>query len=363
MASVADSVRESPDGSKRILVTGGFGFLGGHVISRLLADPEVSVHVVDNLTTNPVTLDTLLSEIGGSERLTFDVCSIADYFAGTPAEFDAIVHLASPVGPAGVLRHGGRIVSMVVGDAYILADYTEDRGARLVDLSTSEVYGGGRDGLCDEGDAKIVPAETTFRLEYAVAKLAAETALINLHARDGLDVVIVRPFNVAGPRQSGEGGFVLPRFLAQAVLGLPLSIFGTGEARRAFTHVYDIADGILLALYRGKPGVAYNIGNHRNIVTVDELADTVLEVTCSISEKEYIDPVQVYGSHFTEANDKFPAAGRAIHELEWNPMRDVTEIVADAHEYLTKVPSADFARLAGAKVIEQLVQARQAIPR
>src|SRR5204863_7478952 len=125
----------------------------------------------------------------------------------------AILHFASPVGPAGVLRYGGRIVSAVVDDTYLLADYALEHGARLLDVSTSEVYGGGRDGLCAEGDAKIVPAATSFRLEYAVAKLAAETAVVNLQVRDGLDAVIVRPFTVAGPRQSGEGRFGVPCFV------------------------------------------------------------------------------------------------------------------------------------------------------
>jgi nucleoside-diphosphate-sugar epimerase len=349
-------------GRRSILVTGGFGFLGGHVLEALLSRRDVHVHVVDNLTSNPVAPETLLAELPDTARLTFDVCSVAEYFRGEVGDFDAIVHLASPVGPAGVLRHGGRIVSAVVEDAYLLADYAVERAARLLNISTSEVYGGGRDGLCGEDDSKIIPNEASYRLEYAVAKLAAETALANIHARDGLDVVSVRPFNVAGPRQSGEGGFVLPRFLAQAMLGVPLTVFGSGEGRRAFTHVHDMADGLVRALDYGTAGATYNLGNHRNIVTVDALADIVLNVTCSRSEKQYVDPVEVYGPDFAEANDKFPAAGRAISELGWQPTRRVTDIVVDAHEYMKSLSREDFARLAGGKVIEQLNEAESKVP-
>jgi nucleoside-diphosphate-sugar epimerase len=348
-------------GESHVLVTGGFGFLGGHVVPRLLAK-GAKVHVVDNLSSNPVTVDVLLDELGRPPQLTHDIGSLDDYMLDGPPRFDAIVHLASPVGPAGVLRHGGRIVSAVVGDTYVLADYALENGARLLDVSTSEVYGGGRDGLCAEDDAKIVPAETSFRLEYAVGKLAAETALINLHARDGLDAVIVRPFNIAGPRQSGEGGFVLPRFLAQARLGLPLTIFGSGKARRAFSHVEDMADGILLALERGAAGTAYNLGNHNNRITVEELADRVLEITESASQKELLDPKTVYGEAFVEANDKFPAAGRAVTELGWEPSRSVDEIVRDTWAYMTQATPEIFARLAGRKVIEQLLEVRAADP-
>ena len=341
-----------------MLVTGGFGFLGSHILESLLEQPLQRLHVVDNLSTSPIGVDVLLDELGRPDAVTYDLCSVAEYLAGSPERFDVVIHLASVVGPAGVLEHGGRIVASIVDDTYGLADYALEHGARLVDVSTSEVYGGGRDGLCREEDPKIVPADTSFRLEYAVAKLAAETALINLHHRDGLDAVIVRPFNIAGPRQSGEGGFVLPRFIAQAHLGLPLTIFGTGQARRAFSHVEDLADGIIRAGRHGAAGTAYNLGNHENVVTVEGLADLVLEITGSRSAKRFVDPAELYGPHFVEANDKFPAAGRAISELGWRPRRDVEEIVRDTWAYMAAASPETFARLAGRKLIEQLVESQ-----
>ncbi len=342
-----------PAGSK-VLVTGGFGFLGGHVLEELLQQ-DVIVHVVDDLSSNPVPLDTLLDELGHPPGLTWDVTTVAEYMREGPGEFDWIIHLASVVGPAGILAHGGRIVSSIVDDTYLLADYALEHGARFLDVSTSEAYGGGREGLCSEDDDKIVSAQTSFRLEYAVAKLAAETALINLQARDGLDVVIVRPFNIAGPRQSGEGGFVLPRFLSQALFGLPLTVFGSGEAKRAFSHVKDMADGVLRALVHGTPGTAYNLGNHENVTTVEGLADSVLAVTESDSQKQFIDPREIYGPTFAEANDKFPAAGRAVSELGWQPAWGIDAIVRDAWEYLRAADPDVLSALAGSKVIDDLV--------
>lgn len=342
----------------RVLVTGGFGFLGGHVLEQLLAEGVESIHVVDNLSTNPVGVDVLLAEIGADDRLTYDLTTVREYLRQGPGEFDTILHLASVVGPAGVLRHGGRIISAIVDDTYALADYALDRGTRLVDVSTSEVYGGGRDGLCHEDDDKRIPAETSFRLEYAVGKLAAETALINLNAAKGLDATIIRPFNIAGPRQSGEGGFVLPRFLAQARLGLPLTIFGDGSARRAFSHVTDLADGIVRVGRRGLPGAAYNLGNHENMLTVEELADTVLRVTGSSSQKQFIDPREIYGPTFVEANDKFPASGRAVAELGWTPTLGVEDVVRDTWDYMVNASPETFAQLAGKKIIEQLLESQ-----
>lgn len=340
----------------RVLVTGGFGFLGGHVIEQLLHEGAAEVHVVDNLSSNPVSVDVLLEELPDTSRLTHTVSSVADYMKSGPEGFDLVIHLASVVGPAGVLQHGGRIVASIVDDTYLLADYALEFGCRLVDVSTSEVYGGGRDGLCREEDPKIVPAETSARLEYAVGKLAAETALINLNTRSGLDAVIVRPFNIAGPRQSGQGGFVLPRFLAQARLGLPLTVFGDGTARRAFSHVKDLADGVIRAGRLGRGGTAYNVGNHENVITVRGLAERVVEITASSSPIHALDPRSIYGPEFVEANDKFPEAGRAIHELNWEPRFAVDEIIRDSWEYMSTAAPDTFARLAGQKIVEQLME-------
>src|SRR5205823_9682726 len=127
--------------------------------------------------------------------------------------------LASVVGPVGVLAHAGRMAGMMVNDTSRMATLALACGARLVDVSTSEVYGGGRDGYCSERDFKIIQPKVTVRLEYAVGKLAAEIALINSTKVTPLRACIVRPFNVAGPRQSGKGGFVLPRFVGQALRG------------------------------------------------------------------------------------------------------------------------------------------------
>ena len=172
--------------SKRILVTGGFGFVGGHLIEMLLReDPSSRVHVVDNLSTNPIPYERLISELSSSfdhkEHLTWDLCSIADWLERKPVDlsWDEIYHLASAVGPVGVLKHAGKMIKSIVDDTYALMEMAEQACVRLLDVSTSEIYGGGQEGYCSEEFAKIIPPQTTVRLEYAIGKLAAETAIQN----------------------------------------------------------------------------------------------------------------------------------------------------------------------------------------
>src|SRR5213594_2701455 len=145
-------------GMRGVLVTGGFGFIGTHMVERLLANPNTRVHVVDNMSSSPIDVDAFVRQLAGRERLTYDICGLEDYSTRvSDRHFDEIYHLAAVVGPVGVLPHA----------------------AKIVDVSTSEVYGGGRDGYCSERDFKVIQPKVTVRLEYAVGKLAAEIARIN----------------------------------------------------------------------------------------------------------------------------------------------------------------------------------------
>ncbi len=322
---------------KNILVTGGFGFIGSHLVERLLEESNNNVHVVDSLATSPIDLPAYLSRVSADGRLSYDITTVAEYFARRDfPKFDEIYHLASIVGPVGVLDHGGRLVQSMVADTYAIADCVLRMGARICEVSTSEVYGGGRDGYCSERDAKIIPPKVSIRLEYAVGKLACEVALTNLHRVDGLHVVIVRPFNVAGPRQSPRGGFVLPRFIQQALTGQPITVYGNGSMIRAFTHVQDIVDGMLKTMERGCPGEAYNIGNPANKTSIAALAQKVVEITQSSSRIMRVDPKQLWGCLFEEANDKFPDADRAMNELGWRPRHDLEATIRDAVRYIAE---------------------------
>lgn len=320
-------------------MTGGFGFLGGHLVDLLTEDPDNHVHVVDNLSSNPIDHEQLLEEIGDPENISYSIASVQEWCAGKGPDvepFDQVYHLASVVGPAGVLPHAGQMIKSIVDDTYALTDLSRTWDARFLDVSTSEVYGGGQEGYCSERLPKIVPADTTVRLEYSMGKLAAETALQNMATVSDLETVIVRPFNIAGPRQSKEGGFVLPRFLHQALNGKELTVFGDGSQVRAFTHVRDMAQGIVDVMHEGESGEAYNIGNPDNKTTILELAEKVVDVTDSSSEIAHVDPKEIYGELYEEANDKFPDASKAMKNLGWEPRYGIDRIIQDTVDWVER---------------------------
>jgi UDP-glucose 4-epimerase len=149
-----------------------------------------------------------------------------------------------------------------------------------------------------------------------------------------LHAVIVRPFNIAGPRQSPKGGFVLPRFISQALRGEPLTVYGDGTMIRAFTHVEDVADGLVQALRKGTRGEAYNLGNPANKLSILELARKVIQISNTRSRIDFVDPKKLFGPLFEEANDKFPDSDRAIRELGWHPRRSLDEVIRDTLDYI-----------------------------
>jgi len=333
---------------KGILVTGGFGFLGSHLVELLLVDPDNHVHVVDNLSSNPLPLDVLLQQLGNSDGLTYSITDIETFCRSRESErYDEIYHLASVVGPAGVLPHAGRIAASIVNNTMSMMDLAARYGAKIEDVSTSEVYGGGQEGFCSETMVKIVPPKTSARLEYAVGKLAAETAVLNLCETRGLDARIVRPFNVTGPRQSGKGGFVLPRFIGQAMSNVDITVFGDGRQVRAFTHAKDMAAGMICAMNNGSKGAVYNIGNPANLCSILELAEEVKMITRSESRIVFVDPRTVFGPLYEEANNKFPDASKAMAELGWEPRYGRRAAIEDTLHYMKGLPEQLLVHLRG----------------
>lgn len=317
------------------IVTGGAGFIGSHLVDVLAATGQ-KVHVIDDLrsvgykfATEP---EPPAYTLEWPRRVDAVWVSIQD--ADSAPDVDVIYHLAGPVGPVGVLGQAGRIVSQIVGDAQRMVMWARRRQCPLVYVSTSEVYGLQQQPMTEEAP-RIIAAGHSARMEYAVAKLAAETMLLNT---PDLDVRIIRPFNVAGPRQREAGGFVLPRFIRQAKAGEPLTVYQPGTQRRAFTHVLDIVDGIVRAGNSEMAGEVFNLGNPDNECSIWDLACEVLD--CIDPEWGYqhdrneritvVDPRDLWGPAFAEAPDKVPDISKARSLLGWEPTRDRRQVIEDA---------------------------------
>jgi nucleoside-diphosphate-sugar epimerase len=269
---------------RRLLLTGGAGFIGSHITERLAADNEIVI--LDTLRRNalaPVGLD----KHPHVKVIVGDVTDAAAVQAAI-AGCDAVVHLASIAGVDTVLKNPVLTMRVsMLGTMNVLEAATAAGGIkRLIDFSTSEVFGRYAYNVT-EWDATTLGAVGEARWTYAVAKLATEHLAMNYQKQYGLPTVSIRPFNIYGPRQVGEGA--VHHFIVRALKGQPLQVHNDGAQIRAWCYVDDIVDGIMLALTREQAvGHAFNIGNPRSTLTIYALAKEILRLASSSSHIEYV---------------------------------------------------------------------------
>jgi nucleoside-diphosphate-sugar epimerase len=261
--------------------------------------------------------------------------SIHEYLAGGGSfeGQDLVVHAASHVGPAGILRYQGSLGAEIVAVTQEVIEECVAHDVALISFSSAEVYG--RSGMLAEQDDIIVPVHYNARLEYAIAKTLTEAATINSRHR-GLKGFVIRPFNVGGPRQSRAGGFVMPTFVQQALAGRPLTVFAGGGQERAFLSATDLARFITehadAAFASQRP--IFNVGNPFNTTTVWNLAERIVERLQSASTVEHADARLIHGPLYEEAESiqKLPVLDAAA-AVGWAPEITLDELIDETALY------------------------------
>lgn len=313
--------------NKKILITGGLGFIGTHCIDKWKSE-NWDVYIVDNLSSNAIQPDDAVKK-----GCTVYQEDIINFKWDAYPKFDLILHLASPVGPVGVLKHSGRMARIILDDIYSVIRGSNYNNCPLVFISTSEIYGHREEKsyLKEESD-KVLHGDFTVRNEYAISKLLSEIVLSNQGKIDStFKYQIIRPFNVTGEYQLPDGGFVLPRFVTQALNGEDITVYFDGLQLRAFTWVKDIVDGIYLTTIASEENwnQEWNIGNEKNENTILYLAQRVKELTNSSSNIIHVDPKTLHGALFTEAPEKIPDSEKIKTKLGWFGTKGTDEVISE----------------------------------
>ena len=322
----------------RYLITGGAGFIGGHLTERLLRDGH-EVVVVDNFSTgsrrNLQTAATLTT--GKLRVIEADVVSAAELLDREIHDADRVIHLAAAVGVELVIHDPVRtITTNVHGTENVLVPAAR-YGKRTIIASTSEVYGKSTKLPFSEKDDLIIGPSTHSRWSYACSKLLDEFLLMAYHRNKGLRGTVVRFFNTVGPRQTGQFGMVLPRFASAALKNTPLKVYGTGKQTRCFCHVFDTVRALRLLMERDDiAGRIFNIGGTRS-VTMEELAKMTISLLHSRSEIEMVPYDKAYESGFEDMLHRAPDCS-AIGELTgWKAEIPLERIILDVAESQKKL--------------------------
>ena len=274
----------------KVLITGGAGFIGSHLAERLLKDGH-EVFVFDDLSTGD--LDNV-HHLEGNPKFHMKVGSVLDRDALEPlfAEADLVYHLAAAVGVNYVIENPLQSLTTNIRGTEIVLELANRKKTRVLIASTSEVAGkkNGK-AMFSEDDDRLLGPTTVTRWNYSTSKAVDEMLGLAYWREKKLPVVIVRFFNVIGPRQSPNYGMVVPRFIKQALLGHPITVYNDGEQKRCFTDIEDAVDGLLaLGEHPEAPGEIFNLGGDAdtNEISIKSLAGKIKNLTESDSPVEYV---------------------------------------------------------------------------
>ena len=291
-------------------MTGGAGYIGSHLVDRLLADGH-EVVVLDDLSVGKMAnIEHHLED----RRFQFIEGSVLNRSLVREAlhDRDLIFHLAAVVGIPYIIDDPLRgILTNVVGTEVVL-EATEEAGCRFIFASTSEIYGKSEKVPLSEEDDRLLGSTRVSRWSYSTAKALDEHLVLAYHEKRGLPVIILRYFNSYGPRLDPQGyGSVVAKFIGQAVRGEPLTVHGDGQQTRSFTYIDDTVEGtVLAAKCEEANGEVFNIGREEE-TTILRLAEMVKKITGSSSQIIFVPYDDLYGSHFEDPPRRLPDASKA----------------------------------------------------
>jgi UDP-glucose 4-epimerase len=309
----------------KYLVTGGAGFIGSHLTEQLISRGD-QVVILDNLSTG---LSDNLSTI--KNKVEFEQGNILDksLVEKLVSNSDYVVHLAAALGVLNIVNKPLESLKSNLQGTEIVLEAANKYKKPILIASTSEVYGKNDKVPLNEEDDRVIGHPLKSRWAYSEAKAIDESLAYFYFIEEGLQSRIVRFFNTVGPRQLGNYGMVVPRFVHSALKGEALSVYGSGEQIRCFCHINDAVKGLLLVMDSDKAvGEVFNVGNNQQ-VSIMELAKKVIEITGSKSTIEKIAYEKAYPKGFEDMQRRVPDISKIKQVLGWSPQLNLDQIIKD----------------------------------
>ena len=322
-----------PRRQRKALVTGGAGFIGSHLSELLLADGW-EVYALDDVSTGSLEN---VAHLGPNPHFHLVVESVLSpaVVSELVHKCDVVYHLAAAVGVRLIVDEPVRtLVTNIQGTENVL-EYCARFGKRVLIASTSEVYGDHREEkFLHESARRIYGPTTARRWAYADSKAIDEFLALGYRAERGLDCTVARLFNTVGPRQTGQYGMVIPRFVGSALAGRTLEVYGDGHQTRCFCHVLDAIRALRdLMAEPSASGEIFNVGS-ANRISILDLAKLVIEVTSSDSQFAFVPYDEVYGTGIEDMLHRIPSLDKIAAAIGWKPELGLDRILSDVIDSL-----------------------------
>jgi len=318
----------------KILITGGAGFIGSHLAEKLLETGN-SIFIIDNLSTGRFSN---IRHLVKNPNFSYTIDSILNHnvLKELIKNCDQIYHLAAAVGVKYIIDNP--LLSLrtnTVGTENVL-EYANEYKKKVMVASTSEIYGKSDKVPFKEEDDRLLGSTHISRWSYSTAKAIDEFLALAYYREKKLPVVIARCFNTVGPRQTGQYGMVIPKFVKSALLNHPITIFGDGKQSRCFADVTDIVNGFIKLMNEPKAeGEIFNIGNDKEI-TIEELAHKIKKMTKSRSKIEYIKYEDAYEEGFEDMRRRIPDLSKINKLIGYKPKYSLDKILVRIINFFEK---------------------------
>lgn len=309
------------------LITGGAGFVGSHLADKLIADGH-EITVIDDLSTGKYSN---VEHLEGDKnfRLIIDTVRNEPLLEELVRDADHVYHMASAVGVRLIMEQPVKTIETIFHGTDAILKFCSRYRKRVLIPSTSEVYGKGASVPFKEDDDLLTGATEKHRWAYACAKTLDEFLALAHWKETRLPVVVVRLFNTVGPRQTGQYGMVVPRFVQAAIRNEPIEVHGDGAQSRCFGHVADVVGGLCKLLDSTHClGQVINLGNDEE-VTISQLAEKAISLTGSKSEIRHIPYSEAYGEGFEDMRRRVPSLAKAKRLIGYQPTRTLNDIIND----------------------------------
>lgn len=315
----------------KVLITGGAGFIGSHLADQLLGRGD-EVTVLDDLSTGRLEN---VARLQNREDFTLEVDSVLnqDVVDRLMEGQDLVVHLAAAVGVQYIIDNPLKSIEINVRGTEHVLEAANGEKIPVFLASTSEIYGKNQDVPFAEDHDRILGPNTITRWSYSCTKAVDEFLGLAYWRKKQLPVVVGRFFNTVGPRQSGRYGMVIPRFVKQALLGHPLTVYGDGQQTRTFLDVQDAVTAVLGLLERKDArGEIFNIGSEER-VTIEELARRIVEKVGSSSELKYIPYEEAYEKGFEDMRHRVPDVSKLREWIDFEQQYFLDDILDRTIDY------------------------------
>jgi UDP-glucose 4-epimerase len=299
------------------LITGGAGFIGSHLAEKLLSLGQ-QVTIIDDLSTGRLENVAHLRKHPNFRFAIEDIRNVT-VLDRLVSECDILYHMAAAVGVQKIVSQPIHTIEVNIGGSEVVLKTAARYRTKVMIASTSEVYGKGVKFPFEEDDDSVLGPTTRSRWAYAASKAIDEFLSLAYFKQLNLPVTVFRLFNTVGPRQSGQYGMVVPRFVQSALKNEPIIVTGDGEQMRCFGNVFDVIDAIVrLADAEDAEGQVFNIGSDEEI-TIHQLAEKIRQRTGSSSEIKLVPYEQFYEPGFEDFRRRVPSLVKIAKYTGWYP--------------------------------------------